>query len=40
MIIAGQEIHPGEFKEIDINIARLPSHTIIDTPIYVCRGQE
>ena len=38
--IAGQEIRPGEFKEIDINIARLPSHTVIDTPIYVSRGQE
>ena len=38
--IAGQEIHPGEFKEIDINIARLPSHTIIDTPIYISRGLE
>jgi uncharacterized protein len=38
--IAGQEIKPGEFKEIDINIARLPSHTVIDTPIYVSRGYE
>lgn len=38
--IAGQEIRPGEFKEIDINIARLPSHTQIDTPIYISRGQE
>ncbi len=38
--IAGQEIHPGEFKEIDINIARLPSHTVIDTPIYISRGLE
>jgi uncharacterized protein len=38
--IAGQEIKPGEFKEIDINIARLPSHTVIDTPIYVSRGHE
>src|SRR5690242_2769136 len=38
--IAGQEIRPGEFKEIDINIARLPSHTVIDTPIYVSRGLE
>lgn len=38
--IAGQEIRPGEFKEIDINIARLPSHTVIDTPIYVSRGNE
>ena len=38
--IAGHTILPGEFKEIDINIARLPSHTIIDTPIYVSRGLE
>lgn len=38
--IAGHEIRPGESKEIDINIARLPSHTIIDTPIYVSRGDE
>lgn len=36
--IAGQEIQPGEFKEININIARLPSHTQIDTPIYVSRA--
>lgn len=38
--IAGQEIRPGEFREIDINIARLPSHTQIDTPIYISRGME
>ncbi|QOI97660.1 MAG: succinylglutamate desuccinylase/aspartoacylase family protein [Flammeovirgaceae bacterium] len=38
--IANHEIKPGEFKEIDINIARLPSHTQIDTPIYVSRGLE
>jgi predicted deacylase len=38
VIIAGQEIRPGEFKEININIARLPSHTLIDTPIYVSRA--
>ncbi|MFN3840170.1 MAG: succinylglutamate desuccinylase/aspartoacylase family protein [Cyclobacteriaceae bacterium] len=38
--IADHEIKPGEFKEIDINIARLPSHTQIDTPIYVSRGLE
>lgn len=36
--IAGQDIKPGEFKEIKINIARLPSHTQIDTPLYVSRG--
>lgn len=38
--IAGKEIKPGEFKEININIARLPSHTQIETPIYVSRSQE
>ena len=38
--IAGQDIQPGEFKEININIARLPSHTQIDTPIYVSRSAE
>jgi len=38
--IAGHEIRPGEFKEININIARLPSRTQIDTPIYVYRGLE
>jgi uncharacterized protein len=38
--IAGQEIQPGEFKEININIARLPSHTQIDTPVYVSRSLE
>jgi uncharacterized protein len=36
--IAGHDIRPGEFKEININIARLPSHTQIDTPIYVSRA--
>ena len=38
--IGDQDIRPGEFKEININIARLPSRTQIDTPIYVYRGLE
>ncbi len=38
--IAGQEIKPGESKHIDIKIARLPSHTQIDTPIFVHRALE
>ncbi len=38
--IAGNEIRPGEFKEIKINIAKLPSQTLIDTPMYVSRGME
>jgi predicted deacylase len=40
VIIAGHDIKPGEFREININIARLPSHTVIDTPIYVSRANE
>lgn len=39
-MLAGHEIRPGEFKEININIARLPSHTQIETPIYVYRAPE
>ncbi|HCM75680.1 MAG TPA: succinylglutamate desuccinylase [Cytophagales bacterium] len=38
--IAGQEIKPGESKEINIKIARLPSHTQIDTPIFIHRALE
>jgi len=40
LTIAGQTIRPGEFREININIARLPSRTQIDTPIYVYRARE
>jgi len=38
--IAGHELKPGESKQIDINIATLPSHTRINTPIYAYRGYE
>lgn len=34
------EVKPGEFRELIFNIARLPSHTRIDTPLYVYRGLE
>ncbi|MFZ9980699.1 MAG: succinylglutamate desuccinylase/aspartoacylase family protein [Cyclobacteriaceae bacterium] len=40
IVIAGTEIKPGESREININIARLPSHTVIDTPVYVRRAPE
>lgn len=40
LVIAGQDIKPGEFREVNINIARLPSHTVIDTPVYISRGNE
>src|SRR5260221_4285705 len=38
--IAGPQVNPGEFREININIARLPSRTQIDTPIYAYRALE
>ncbi len=40
LTIGEHSIQPGEFKEIHINIARLPSRTQIDTPIYVYRSPE
>lgn len=40
VVIAGHKIQPGEFREININIGRLPSHTIIETPVYISRGLE
>jgi hypothetical protein len=40
LTIAEHSLKPGEFKEININIARLPSHTQIETPIYVYRANE
>lgn len=40
LTIASEIIRPGESTEININIARLPSRTLIDTPIYVYRGLE
>lgn len=40
VVIGGQEIKPGEFRDININIARLPSHTQIDTPMYIYRAKK
>lgn len=40
LTIANEAIKPGEFRELIFNIARLPSHTLIDTPIYVYRALE
>lgn len=36
----GQLIGPGEDKLVTLNIARLPTHTNIDLPVYVFRGNE
>ena len=38
MIINGIEIAPGENQRIDVNIARLPSHSNIDLTVTVARS--
>ncbi len=38
--IGGQKIYPGESKQVVVNIARLPSRTIIDTLIHVYRSEK
>ncbi|WP_258101202.1 succinylglutamate desuccinylase/aspartoacylase family protein [Marinoscillum pacificum] len=38
--IAGEEIKKGESKKIDVNIARLPSGTSIDIPVFVHRSKK
>ena len=40
MRIAGQEIKKGESKRIHANIAKLPSGTLIDIPIFVHRAKK
>lgn len=38
--INDHKIGPGEHKEIQLNIARLPTHTNIDMPVHVFRAEE
>lgn len=38
--LAGHAIGPGEDDLINLNIARLPSRTVIDIPIYVSRAEK
>jgi uncharacterized protein len=38
--INGKTVEPGERRYIDLRIARLPTHTVIDLPIYVSRAIE
>ena len=38
--IAGSRVSPGATKQLRIDIARLPTGTIIDVPIHVIRGKE
>ncbi|MFU8858999.1 MAG: succinylglutamate desuccinylase/aspartoacylase family protein [Cyclonatronaceae bacterium] len=38
--ISGISIGPGERKLVNLRIARLPTHTDIDLPVHVIRGQK
>lgn len=38
--INNHKVEPGEQKEIQLNIARLPTYTNIDLPVHVFRAQE
>jgi uncharacterized protein len=36
----GKSIEPGTRRFIDLRIARLPTHTVIDLPVYVSRSEK
>lgn len=38
--IKGHTVKPGETLQVDFKIARLPTHTPIDLPVYVFRGEK
>lgn len=40
LVINGVRIRPGQTIHIDIAIARLPTHTLIDLPVYIKRAKE
>lgn len=40
MVINGIRIRPGQSLNIDIAIARLPTHTLIDLPVFIKRAKE
>ncbi|GJM15565.1 MAG: deacylase [Thermodesulfobacteriota bacterium] len=40
VIINGQEILPGQNVQINLNVAKLPTHTMIDLPVFVFRGRK
>lgn len=40
LVIGEQLINAGESKQINFNIARLPSRTSIDTPVFIHRAKE
>ncbi len=40
MVINGIRIRPGQSLNIEIAIARLPTHTLIDLPVFIDRAKE
>ncbi|MCH6200459.1 succinylglutamate desuccinylase/aspartoacylase family protein [Aquiflexum sp. LQ15W] len=40
MVINGVKVRPGQSMNIDIAIARLPTHTLIDLPIFINRAKD
>jgi predicted deacylase len=40
IIVNGIKVRPGQSLNIDIAIARLPTHTLIDLPVFIRRGRE
>jgi uncharacterized protein len=40
IIINGVNIRPGQSINIDIAIARLPTHTLIDLPVFIKRSKQ
>jgi len=40
MVINGVRIRPGQSINIEIAIARLPTHTLIDLPVFIDRAKE
>lgn len=40
LLINGVRVRPGQSVNIEIPIAKLPSHTLIDLPIFIRRAQE
>ncbi len=40
IVINGEEIAPGQNAQINLNVAKLPTHTMIDLPVFVFRGKK
>ena len=39
IVINGVKVRPGQSMNIDIAIARLPTHTLIDLPVFISRAE-